>query len=83
VRVPKKGRAWCSHRAKNEMGPSTTWLIRQLAPPWHSVGNAVSSLGSPSYPAVESNIARRNRPGVFRVPGVSVSMPNAVKISPM
>ncbi len=60
-----------------------TWLILQSGPPWHSVGNAVSSLASPSYPAVESNIALRKRCGVRSVPVVSRSMPKAVKISAM
>jgi hypothetical protein len=29
---PKNGRAWCSHRLKNGIGPSTIWLIRQSGP---------------------------------------------------
>ena len=46
-----------------------------------SAGKLVASFGSPSYPAVASNSARRNRSGVSRVPGVSRSIPNASKIS--
>ena len=45
---PKNGSTWCSHSAKNGIGPSTTWASSQLVPPWHSVGKAVSSFGSPS-----------------------------------
>ncbi len=47
------------------------WLIRQSGPPRYSVGNAVSSLGSPSYPSVESSSAFRKRSGVRLVLGVS------------
>src|SRR6267378_2947068 len=79
---PWNGRAWCSQSEKNSIGPSMTWLMLQSGPPWHSVGKAVRSFGSPSYPLVASKSARRNRVGVDLVPGVSRSIPNAWKISP-
>ena len=47
-RPPKNGSTWCSHSPTNGIGPSTIWASSQLAPPRHSVGNAVRSFGSPS-----------------------------------
>src|SRR2546426_10155509 len=46
-------------------------------------GKAVTSLASPSYPSVESNIALRYRYGVLLVPGVSSGIPSACRISRM
>jgi hypothetical protein len=69
------GRLWCSHREKNAIGPSTTWLIRQSGPPRHSVGNTVTSFSSPSYPLVASKIARRKRRGVSAVDGEPAACP--------
>ena len=57
------------------------WAMLQSGPPRHSVGNAVSSLGSPSYPLVASKSARTKRVGVALVPGVSRSIPKAENIS--
>ena len=48
-----------------------------------SVGNVVTSLGSPSYPDVASKSARRKRSGVSRVPGVPSGSPSASRISAM
>jgi hypothetical protein len=54
IQQPAVARLCCSSSEKNGIGPSTTWLIRQPGPPWHSVGNAVTSFSWPSYLLVAS-----------------------------
>ena len=81
VGMPMKREGMMPHSPKKWIGPSTTWLRRQSGPPRHSVSNTVSNLGSPSYPSVASNKARRKRCGVCMVAGVFRSNPNASKMA--
>src|SRR2546421_251208 len=64
---PWNGSAWCSQSELNAMGPSMIWPSSASGSPPASVGKAVNSFGSPSYPTVASYSARTKRSGVAPV----------------